>query len=180
MVKNQSVEDVALSEEMRIYTADEFTRALSFKIEDRAQMLVERAREEIAGLPKDNYLLLTFPDGEIAYAALSTLAVMEGALKQAGVKVGGNGAKAKSGMPSVDAIDSLIERYSVELESVLPGARINPLNEVSTQVRAAIVNYMKEQVTSVLPRPQIPGYEVLGRKQLEQRIAGMQTYQPGT
>lgn len=171
--------DVALSMDMQIYTADELTRALSSNIGDRAQRLVERATQDMAGLPKDFYVPITFPNGEVAYAALSTLAGMEDALKQTGVKTGGNSLlKAKSGMHSVDAIDALIEKYSAELESVLPISGMNPLNEVSTRVRAAVVDYFKEQIMPVLQRPQISGHEILGKKQLEQRLAGMQPYNP--
>jgi len=155
---------VALSAEMQFYTGDELIRALSFNIADRVQRLVERVRQDTDDLPKDFYLPITFPDGEVAYATLFTLAAMEGDLKRAGVIVG-NGLKSKH-MPSVDAIDALIERYSAELERVLPISGMNPLNEVSTRVRATIINYMREQVMLVLPRPQIPGYEVLGKKEL--------------
>lgn len=178
MVKDQSVEDVALSEEMQIYTPDELTRALSSNIADGVQMLVERVQRDMGAVPKVAYFPITFPDGKVAYAALPTLADMERDLKQVGTNIGANGLKSKN-MPSVDAIDALIEKYSAEIEGMLPISRINPLNEVSTRVRAAVVDYIREQVMSVLPRPQIPGYEVLGRKQLEQRLAGMQPYQPG-
>lgn len=178
---NEVPVDVALSVDMQIYTPDELARALSYKIADRVQDLVERAQRDIGALPKVTYVPIAFPNEEMAYAvALPTLASMEDALRQASVRIGGNGAKARSGIPSVDAIDSLIEKYSAEFESVMPGAKINPLNEVSIRVRAAIVGYMESQIMPVLQRPQIPGYEVLGKKQLEQRIAGMQPYQPGT
>ncbi len=183
----ESVDDIALKE-MQMHTADELTRALSYKIEARAQELVERARKDVAGLRNVRYIPITLSDRTVAYADMPTLESIEASLKgtgkplrEAGINMGADpNLKLKSmQMPSVDAIDALIEKYSADIDSMLAISRINPINPVATMVRDAVLNYMKEQVRSVLHRPTVQGYEVLGRQQLE-KIAGIQPPHPGT
>ena len=173
--KSEEPIDVALSPKMQFYTDDELTRALGAKIDLETQILFKMAKRDVEGLPNVLYVLLNFPDGTRSYAPLSAASAMEDAIKAAGIEISGLGRNARS----VDALNSLAESYTGEIEGMLPITGAYPGSEAATYLREALIGYVKSKIMPVFKQTQLNGREVLDTAMLEQKVNGMQPYQPG-